>query len=92
MFDGLRYMSFFDVTSNTWKLLSVNAKMEITAKSESLQSTRVRPATRFSTSIRFRAWREELRCADDVQYTIRMFLSWGISQFFFACCEAPSGL
>ena len=37
MFDGLRYMSFFDVTSNAWKLLSVEVNMEIKAKSDILQ-------------------------------------------------------
>ena len=37
MFDGVRYMSFFDVTSNAWKLLSVEVNMEIKAKSEILQ-------------------------------------------------------
>ena len=26
MFDGLRYMSFFDCTSNAWKLLSVEVQ------------------------------------------------------------------
>ena len=48
MFDGLRCISFFDVTSNAWKLLSVEVNMETTAISEILQSARVRPVTRFS--------------------------------------------
>ena len=74
MFDGLQYMTFFDVTSNAWKFTSVEVFMEITAKSEILQSTRVRPVTRFSMEHTISSSGvKELQCADDFQYAIRSF-------------------
>ena len=47
-FDGLRYTSFLDVTSNAWKPLSVEVQDDYGDYNVILQSTWVRPATRFS--------------------------------------------
>ena len=47
MFDGLRYICFFDVTSNARKLLSVEVQNDYGDYSE-IRYSRVQPVTRFS--------------------------------------------
>ena len=47
MFDGLRYMCFFDATSNAWKLVSVEVQDDCGDHSE-IRDICVRPVTRFS--------------------------------------------
>ena len=47
MFDGLQYTCLFDVTSNAWKLLSVEVQNDYGDCSE-IRDSRVQPVTRFS--------------------------------------------
>ena len=47
MFDGLQYICLFDVTSNAWKLLSVEMQNDYGDYSE-IRDSRVQPVTRFS--------------------------------------------
>ena len=47
MFDGLRFICFFNVTSNAWKLFSIEVQNDYGDYSE-IRDSRVQPVTRFS--------------------------------------------
>ena len=47
MFDGLQYTGLFDVTSNTWQLLSVEVQ-NVNGDYSEIRDSRVQPVTRFS--------------------------------------------
>ena len=67
-FDGLRYTSFFDVTSNAWKLLSVEMLDDYGDYNEIRDSSGYSCATSdtlLNGAYDFDFWCEELQCADD---------------------------
>ena len=78
MFDGLRHMTFFDVTSNAVKLLSVEVQDDCGDYSEMRDSSEYPCAisdTLLNGAYDVEFGVKSLKCADDVQCTIRMFLS-----------------
>ena len=91
---GLRCTSFFDVTSNAWKLLSVEGQNDFRDHDVIRDSSEYSCATSdtlLKWSIRFRFWREELQCADDVQYAIRnCFFPEDLLVFFGVASRHPA--
>ena len=70
MFDGLRYICVFDVTSNAWKLFSVEVPNDYGDCNE-IRDSRVQPVTRFSMQHTI----SSLMCRRR-SITFRMFLSF----------------
>ena len=95
-FDGLWYTSFFDVTSNAWKLLSVEVRddfgdyNELRVSSDcpvATSDTLLNGAYDFDFGVKsFSVQATPSMRSATVFFFLRTFL------FFFACCEAPSGL
>ena len=96
MFDGLRYMSFSDVTSNAWKLLSVEVQDDYGDDSEIGDPSEYSCATSdtlLNGAYDFEFGMKSLNVQTTFSIRSACFFPEDLpSFFFFACCETPSGL
>ena len=76
MFDGLRYICFFDVTSKARKLLQVDVQDDCGDYSE-IRESRVRPVTCFATQNAISSWHEEPN--GQTTFSVRSFFSFFLS-------------